>query len=215
MHMHPDKRWGTVCVHVHLLHAFALDGVVMVAQAVADISADFHSTAALTAGVLGSGTGPRTETCLLRAHYTSVGLAREFVRRVAWRWHLEWLCEDLAAVVTELVTNALRHGLRLDTSASPRRLELPDGWDLARPLEVRLTVTGSRVTCAVHDPSSTLPVRRSPDPSTESGRGLQLIESLSTSWGSTTLVSGERPVGKSVWAVFAVDAAPAARYRSG
>jgi len=204
-----------VCLHVHLLHAYALDGVVMVAQAVADISTDTHMTATLTAGVLGSGIGPRTETCALRAHYTSVALARQFVRRVAWRWHLEALGEDLAAVVTELVSNALRHGLRLDANAGPAPRDLPEGWDSARPLEVRLTATPSRVTCAVHDPSSALPVRRSPDPSTESGRGLQLIESLSQSWGSTALVSGERAAGKAVWAVLAVDADPAARYHSG
>lgn len=152
---------------------------------------------ALPAGLVppGDGEGRRTASCELAPSFESVGRARAFVRRLAPGWQLGELTDDIQLVVTELVANALRHGLGLH--GDPRDAERP-------PIRLRLLRTGSRVMCTVEDPSTNLPVRLRPDLATGSGRGLQLIESLSTYWGWTLAEDAGRATGKTVWAVFAV-----------
>ncbi|MGE7435450.1 ATP-binding protein [Kitasatospora sp. NPDC001175] len=89
-------------------------------------------------------------------------------------------------LVSELVTNAVRHG------RVPGRL-----------LWVRLELRVGLLRVEVHDASSDRPTARTPGVEDESGRGLWLVEQLSVRWGWHPRSGG---VGKAVWA----ECAPAA-----
>jgi len=95
------------------------------------------------------------------------------------------LVDDLALVVTELVSNAVRHG------APPVVVELGQG-----PHEVLV---------AVGDGSTGHPVRRDAEPGAESGRGMHLVEELSAATGVRP-----GPAGKTVWAALTCEGAPPA-----
>jgi len=102
------------------------------------------------------------------------------------RWGLAGLCDQAELVVSELVANAIQHGL-----VSARRIieEYPVG--------LRLLARDPFVTCMVTDPGRQMPIRNVADPVAESGRGLQLVESCSVRWGWQPLEEG----GKVVWAL--------------
>lgn len=94
--------------------------------------------------------------------------------------------EDMALVVTELVSNAVRHA----------------GGDILLVIED----TGSARRVEVWDTSSIPPRMRADPPDAESGRGLLLVDSLSTTWGWSA-GHGAQPWAK---VVFAEMAAPQA-----
>lgn len=110
--------------------------------------------------------------------------AREFTRHVMQSWGLAVLAEDATLIVSELVTNALRHGVE----GTPEGL--PAGVELMWCRRAGLTA------CAVIDPGSDLPLLMPPDHAAETGRGLHVVEALSAAWGWARL-SGQ---GKAVWA---------------
>lgn len=140
----------------------------------------------------------------LPSQYESVQTAREFTRNTLSGWGLSSHCDDVTLVVSELVTNALRHGL--PTAAASGSLDAP--------VRLHLMRWSSRLVCAVRDPSHCAPVsahdNNDPfaaladfaDTTAESGRGLFLVESFSDSWGWQPL-TGAVP-GKVVWALFRV-----------
>jgi two-component sensor histidine kinase len=115
-----------------------------------------------------------------------VRAARDFARGTLQRWGITGRCDDITVVVSELVTNALRYGL---PPAS--------GW----PIRVGLLqpAPGSGVLCAVADSNPAAPALAPLDDQAESGRGLQVVQSLSDTWGCTVISQG----GKVVWAAFA------------
>lgn len=121
----------------------------------------------------------------------SIGPARTFVLQTMHSWGEAGRAGDVAAVVSELLANALRHALPAASAIG----ELPPS-----PIRLGLQHAGPYVVCAVADPSSESPVLRQPDWQDESGRGLVLVASLSDRWGHC-LASGA--VGKVVWAAFA------------
>lgn len=131
-------------------------------------------------------------SCSLPARYEAVGDARRFTRRTLGQWELDDRFDDVCLVVSELVTNALRHampanGVRAGEQNPPVRLHL-----------MRWT---ERLVCAVRDPSRDSPVARdSEDFSAESGRGLFLVDSFSDGWGWHPMT--ESLGGKMVWALF-------------
>ncbi|MFM9372255.1 SpoIIE family protein phosphatase [Streptomyces sp. Da 82-17] len=102
------------------------------------------------------------------------GRARRLVRAQLRRWGLEPLVETAELLVSEVVTNAVRH-------AHGERLAL------------RL-VRSDVLQCEVVDDEHTLPTLRSAGPQDESGRGLAVVNALAREWG--TARTGE---GKSVW----------------
>jgi len=130
---------------------------------------------------------PRIATLTLGANAGSVRAARDFTIATLHRWGTVERSHDIAIVVSELLTNALRHGLPGSGVVRPRR-----------PIRLGLVQPGSCVLCAVADPSKAAPVPRTPASLAETGRGLHLICALSDQWGYTTL--GD--TGKVVWATF-------------
>lgn len=131
-------------------------------------------------------------SCALPARYEAVRDARRFTRKTLDQWDLSDRFDDVCLVVSELVTNALRHAV---PSGPPR----PGPQD--PPVRLHLLRWSERLVCAVRDPSDENPVARdSDDFSAESGRGLFLVESFSDSWGWHPLAGALD--GKVVWALF-------------
>jgi len=119
--------------------------------------------------------------------------AREFTGQILRGWGLLALAEDAAVIVSELVTNALLHGCELSAAVQDQ-------------VELILWRQAGQMVCAVTDPGPEPPVLVSPDPLAEAGRGLQVVEALSVTWGWTRL-GGCR---KAVWAALRVPGAEAA-----
>ena len=112
--------------------------------------------------------------------------AREFTRITLQDWDMPGQIEVAELVVSELVTNSLRHGV---LSARWMPGEHPIGLTLLR-LDPYLM-------CMVTDPGSQCPVRIDSCSSAESGRGLQVVESCSVRWGWEPVTDE----GKVVWAL--------------
>ncbi|WP_343953641.1 ATP-binding protein [Nonomuraea longicatena] len=111
--------------------------------------------------------------------------ARSFTLGTLSGWGLCELAENMELVVSELATNALRHGLRLGEPGCQR------------PVHMSLVRRGHLVTCAFTDPGASVPVLRYPGPLDAGGLGLHIVDSLSRRWGWSALA----PHGKIVWAV--------------
>ncbi|MFB6438482.1 SpoIIE family protein phosphatase [Streptomyces sp. NPDC056411] len=103
----------------------------------------------------------------------SVARARELAREQLLDWGLQDLVDTTELLVSELVTNALRHGHG----------------------EIRLRLLLDRtLVCEVWDADLAQPRRRRARDTDEGGRGLQLVGLLSQGWGSR-----RTPRGKTVW----------------
>ncbi|MEU6811024.1 ATP-binding protein [Streptomyces sp. NPDC046831] len=152
-------------------------------------------------------------SCALPARYEAVGEARRFTRGALEHWETGDRFDDICLVVSELVTNALRHGLPLDHRQSGHEAHRSPSYDAtgtARnraedpPVRLHLMRCAGRVVCAVRDPSHDTPVAGDTDDcAAESGRGLFLVESFSDSWGWHPLDGAVG--GKVVWALFRLE----------
>ena len=98
-------------------------------------------------------------------------------------WGLSPLADDLTTVVNELTTNAVQHALPCPGKPHSR------AW-------LGLARTGNTVVCAVTDPSPTPPVYHRPESLAEAGRGLLIVNALTSQWGYAPTPSN----GKAVWA---------------
>jgi hypothetical protein len=125
-------------------------------------------------------------TCPLGPRPESVKTSRDFTRATLLDWDLSALTDAAELVVSELVTNALRHGV-----PSARRLV---GEHCIR---LRLLAQAPFVMCMVTDPGHEIPVLRESGPTCETGRGLNVVECCSARWGWHLLDEG----GKVVWAL--------------
>lgn len=103
-----------------------------------------------------------------------VGRARAVVREQLHDWGLAKLAYTAELMVSELVTNAVRHSH-------------------SRPVELRL-VRGDTLLCEVDDDDHDLPTLLSAGPGDEYGRGMRVVSTLAREWG-TSRTSG----GKTVW----------------
>ena len=130
---------------------------------------------------------PRLATRTPGADARSVRGARDFTIATMRRWGAEERCDDVATVVSELLTNALRH-----------TLPSPGGPRHRSPVRLGLLQPGPCVLCAVADPARSVPVLKDHDYFAETGRGLHVIGALSDAWGYTT----PSDTGKTVWAMF-------------
>ncbi|GAA0483524.1 ATP-binding protein [Streptomyces olivaceiscleroticus] len=118
----------------------------------------------------------------------SVPRARAALRKTLAEWGLSALEDRAALVLTELLTNAVRHAhvprdRHIQTRICPLRTVAPSG----APGGVRIEV---------HDAAYAQPRLRAPGPDVEYGRGLVLVAALAERWGCHA-----RPgPGKVVWA---------------
>ncbi|MFE7463591.1 SpoIIE family protein phosphatase [Streptomyces sp. NPDC057499] len=119
---------------------------------------------------------PSEDTAVWPVDADPVAVAR--VRQDAARQLRDWGLEELVftteLVLSELVTNAIRHA--------------------GGPVEVRL-IRAKQLTCEVSDPSATQPRMRRALLTDEGGRGLYLVAQLTTRWGSRYTRHG-----KTIWA---------------
>ncbi|WP_225846875.1 ATP-binding protein [Streptomyces sp. HPF1205] len=104
--------------------------------------------------------------------------ARRLVSTALDAWELSQLADPATLVVSELVSNAVRHATGEGMRITVHRL--PTG----------------RVHLAVLDRDPTRPQVQPPTPDGVSGRGLLLVEAMSFAWGVDML-----PGGKRVWSV--------------
>ncbi|MGW7431630.1 ATP-binding protein [Streptomyces sp. NPDC054861] len=123
--------------------------------------------------------------------------ARRFVLLTLEGWVLPSLAGDLELVVTELVTNAVRHALGCPGSA-PQESEYPV-W-------LGLSLHSRHLVAAVTDPSPVPPRPRPVEDLGTGGRGMHLIEALSDSWSWEPAA----PRGKTVWAALTLPTARSA-----
>jgi anti-sigma regulatory factor (Ser/Thr protein kinase) len=135
-------------------------------------------------------TGPfrlsRVATRTLGADAGSVRAGRDFAIATLHRWDSAERSQDIAIVVSELLTNALRHALPGSGDTRSRR-----------PIQFGLLQLASCILCAVADPSSAAPAPRTQGSLAETGRGLHIICALSDQWGYV-----RSDPGKVVWAMF-------------
>ncbi|MFD0529725.1 ATP-binding protein [Kitasatospora arboriphila] len=106
----------------------------------------------------------------LQPRHETPGRARRLAAHALRRWGLEELSETTELMVSELVTNAIRHA--------------------TRPVTLRLVRT-SRLRCEVGDDSPALPRARRAGPDDEHGRGLQIVARCADDWGATRLGAGK------------------------
>jgi anti-sigma regulatory factor (Ser/Thr protein kinase) len=108
---------------------------------------------------------------MLAFETASVPAAREFVRRELKHWRGDRNVAEL--LTSELVTNAIVHAhseCRLSVDVDP-----------------------TRVRVEVRDSSPVLPPPpKPPDPEATSGRGLVLVDTLATRWGTERARGGKR-----------------------
>ena len=129
---------------------------------------------------------PRIATRTFGADAGSVRAARDFTIATLHRWGTAERSQDIAIVVSELLTNALRHALPGSGDSRPRS-----------PIRLGLLQPGPCVLCAVADPSEVAPAPQPPGSLAETGRGLHIICALSDQWGYVP-----NDTGKVVWAMF-------------
>ena len=101
------------------------------------------------------------------------------------RWARTWMDQrpgsadpdSVVLAMTEMVTNSVRHG--------------------TSPVDVELSVGARLVLLRVSDCSDDLPRQPRSDESATGGRGIALIDAVTSRWGVQY-----RPIGKTVWCVF-------------
>jgi serine phosphatase RsbU (regulator of sigma subunit)/anti-sigma regulatory factor (Ser/Thr protein kinase) len=106
----------------------------------------------------------------LAAEPSMVPKMRAMVRERLRDWGLTGISDTVELLVSELVTNALVHGVG--------------------QISLRL-IRASTLLCEVRDDGKELPYLRSADDNAESGRGLQLVSFLAERWGNRRTENGK------------------------
>lgn len=132
----------------------------------------------------------------LAAVLTAVSVSRAFIRQTLATWQLADQIDGAEVVVSELVTNAIKStGI---TDPSPR-------WTAKRAehiIGVQLRLVGTSLYVEVWDRGDGAPEIPEQSLDAEGGRGLFLVESLSTRWDIYRPAVG----GKIIWAELALPA---------
>ncbi|MEV7197531.1 ATP-binding SpoIIE family protein phosphatase [Streptomyces sp. NPDC093510] len=107
--------------------------------------------------------------------------ARAFATGVLASWRFSPELHDLGVLAaSELVANSLQHG--------------------TPPMRLRLRRTDRRLIIEVTDGDDHLPRRRHAEPADEAGRGIAIVATIASNWGSRRTPGG----GKAVWCEFAL-----------
>src|SRR5260370_34436010 len=96
---------------------------------------------------------------------SAVPCARLHARHVLWDWHLKPIAGSVELIVTELITNGIR-------AARPTGL----------PVRFWMLSDRASVLVLVWDASPHPPILVRPGDDTEDGRGLMLVDAISTRW---------------------------------
>jgi len=124
-------------------------------------------------------------------------LARGFVSVTLNEWGLDALADVTELLVSEMSTNVVRASMTPDGMLRYDDGKIPLLW-------IRLLSDRVQLMIEVWDtlPASLgAPVARHPDADEESGRGLEIIETLAEDWGWETVPGW---AGKRVWAILKV-----------
>ena len=113
-------------------------------------------------------------TTWLSADPVSARKARQFVVSTLLGWDVEHLIDTASLLTSELVTNAVMHA--------------------NSDIELRLAKEVDLIRFEVEDHGTGQPVARHPAAEETSGRGLNLVDTLSSAWGVDHVRSG-----KAVW----------------
>jgi anti-sigma regulatory factor (Ser/Thr protein kinase) len=143
-------------------------------------TAPMRETAAIAPWHAGLGATPaqpaRRRSWLLPSDPSSVREARRLTRAQLADWALDDQIDDTVLLVSELVTNALRHA-----------------WGPIR-LTFCLPSPHGGLRCEIEDANPAGPLRRHVEEHDEEGRGLHMLNRLSHRWGSR-----RTHAGKVVW----------------
>lgn len=127
---------------------------------------------------------PRVVTYDVVPHAAKVRDIRQWALESLDVWGgLEHVADPVQLIVSELVTNVIRHATGHEAT-------------------IRLERHGDRLVLAVIDPDATPPRLTRAAPDDEGGRGLSLVEALADRWGTRHLAAG----GKVVWCELAMTA---------
>jgi anti-sigma regulatory factor (Ser/Thr protein kinase) len=113
---------------------------------------------------------------VLRPDATEVSRSRHVIGSVLQRSGCVNSCDDTELIVCELVANAVEHA--------------------TSEVRVQVSRAGDTLRVEVHDDGTGDPEVQSPQPLSESGRGLMIVESIAAQWGVIPSTGG----GKTVWA---------------
>lgn len=116
-------------------------------------------------------------------HPASVAQARTFVAGALTEWNLCDRHDEVRLCVSELATNAIKHG-----SAE------------TRSFRVRVALADARLRVEVHDGGQGAPRPKHAAQDADQGRGLYLVAALADDWG----YAPRNAHGKSVWAEFKI-----------
>lgn len=120
----------------------------------------------------------------------AVPCARLHTRQVLWEWSLDALADNAELVVSELFTNAV---------AASR------GLPNCPPVRLWLLSDRQQLLILVGDASPQPPTRIDAAETAETGRGLLLVETLATQWGSYAAAGS---AGKVTWALLTTQTGP-------
>jgi two-component sensor histidine kinase len=137
---------------------------------------------------------PQTMSTVFVAVPRAAGDARAFTTLVLDAWDLSHLVETTELLVSELITNAVKHAGGV--------MEPPDDLSELTGVIPPVILSVSRfdaLLVQVWDASSEPVFRRAAADDDVDGRGLDLVDALSKEWGCEILETG----GKIVW--FAID----------
>jgi two-component sensor histidine kinase len=131
-------------------------------------------------------TGESCVTWRLADDPAELGYTRELVRKTLAAWRLSEQAQLAELVVTELATNALRHG--------------------TGPIDISLSYSRDDLRTEVHDYGAGRPVRRRTTADNEQGRGLELLDGLiDLHGGAHGVVDDTDGPGKTVYVALSLD----------
>src|SRR5687768_9526158 len=107
---------------------------------------------------------------LLPVQSTSPSIAREFARRSGCTDHALDLLDDALLLISELVTNSIRHG--------------------GPPIVLAIDCDGEGLHVRVRDGSTDRPQIADRGTDAENGRGMTLVDVLSSTWGVEPVEDG-------------------------
>ena len=127
--------------------------------------------------------GPHQTHLELAAFPSAVPCARGHIRAVATERGLAHLADTAELIASEIVTNAVQASDRLMIADTP-------------VVRISVSTESESLLIRVWDGSEGMPVHQQAGPGDDGGRGLTLVDALSTDWGVC-----RKADGKVVWAL--------------